>query len=256
MRVRSAAAVTALLVVSACGGGSAPTPSPNSATPPPAGTPVPGQAISRADIQNSFAALDTIDSYTFAGSYFTGYTGVGTPVSLNGTERQKPQYELSNSVNRTNDNNQPEIDQYIRIGNDIWVNTGAPDAFYHYNATDPANGALLAQYEPYGLALQIAQSSGAQLQYQPMGTEMVNGIESTHYGLSQADRANLIQQSGLDPQSWAGDIWLSTHGAYVTRVRFGPVMQGETNPVSGFMWDTTSINCDCPVTAPTNIANP
>jgi hypothetical protein len=254
MSTRSIAVLVSVLALAACGGGTPPTATPLGASPTPAGTPVPGEAISRSDIQGAFTALDKLDSYLFAGSYFTGYTGVGTPVSLNGTERQKPQYELSNTVHRTDDDGQPETDQYIRIGNDIWVNTGDPDVFYHYDATDPSNGALLAQYEPYGLALQIAQSSGAQLEYQPMGTETVNAIESTHYGLSQADRDSLIAESGLDPQTWAGDIWLATNGGYVTRVRFGPIMQGQSDPVSGFIWDTTAINCDCPVTAPTNVA--
>jgi hypothetical protein len=249
-----------MLVVSACGGGSTPTASPvgtspAGSSPTPAGTPVPGQAISGPQIQNAFNALSTLDSYTYTGSYFTGYTGVGAPVALQGTERQKPQYEIDTKTTTTNQTDTTPINaQYIRIGNDIWVNTGNPDVFYHYDANNPANGAILAQYEPYGLALQIAKSAGAQLQYAPMGTETVDGVESTHYGLSQADRDNLIAASGLDPQSWAGDIWLSNNGAWVVKVRFGPVMQGQTDPTSGFIWDTTAINCECPVTAPTNVA--
>jgi hypothetical protein len=258
MRLRWTAAVTAMLVVSACGGGSTPTASPAGtaagASPPPAGTPVPGQAISGPQIQNAFTALGTLDSYTYTGSYFTGYTGVGAPVALVGTERQKPQYEIDTKTTTTNQTDTTQVKaQYIRIGNDIWVNSGNPDAFYHYDATNPANGAILAQYEPFGLALQIAKSAGAQLQYAPMGTETVNGVESTHYGLSQADRDNLIAASGLDPQSWAGDIWLATNGGWIVKGLFGPVMQGETDPTSGFIWDTTSINCTCPVTAPTNV---
>jgi len=255
MRVRWTALGSVMLVVAACGAGSTPTASPVGATPTPAGTPVPGQAISSAQIQNAFTALNTLDSYTYTGQYFTGYTGVGAPVAIQGTERQKPQYEVQSSSTTTGATDTGTTTaQYIRIGNDIWVNTGNPDLFYHYDATNPANGALLAQYEPYGLSLQIAKSTGAQLQYQPMGTETVDGIASTHYGLSQADRDKLISASGLDPQSWQGDIWLSNTGGYVVKVRFCPQMQGETEPASGFIWDTTAINCPCPVTAPTNVA--
>ena len=182
MRVRWTAAITAMLVVSACGGGSTPSTSPGSGrgVANTAGTPVPGQAISGPQIQNAFTALGTLNSYTYTGSYFTGYTGVGAPVALQGTERQKPQYEIDTTTTTTNQTNTTPIKaQYIRIGNDIWVNSGNPDVFYHYDATNPANGAILAQYEPFGLALQIAKSAGAQLQYAPMGTETVDGVEST-----------------------------------------------------------------------------
>jgi hypothetical protein len=255
MSTRSIAVLASVLMLAACGGGTSPTATPAGASPSPAGTPVPGQAISGPQIQNAFTALETLDSYQYTGSYFTGYTGVGAPVTIVGTERQTPQYELDTKTSTTNQTDTEAINaQYIRIGNDIWVNSGNPDAFYHYDATDPSNGAILAQYEPFGLALQIAQSSGARLQYQPMGTETVNGVESTHYGLSQADRDNLIEASGLDPQSWAGDIWLATSGGWIVKGQFGPVMQGETEPVSGFRWAVVAINCTCPVTAPTNVA--
>ena len=255
MRMRSFAVLAFVLTLVACGGGSTPSASPVGPTPTPAGTPAPGQAISHTEIQNAFTALNTLDSYQYKGAYFTGYTGVGQPTMLQGTERQKPQYEVDSSTTTQNQTDTgTQTAQYIRIGNDIWVNTGNPDLFYHYDATNPANGALLAQYEPYGLSLQIAKASGAQLQYQPIGTETVNGVASTHYGLSQADRDNLIQQSGLDPQTWAGDIWLANSGGWVVSVRWGPVMQGQTDPTSGFIWDTTATNCTCPVTAPTNVA--
>src|SRR5512133_3845017 len=119
MRVRWTAAVTAMLVVSACGGGSTPTASPGGTSPAggsatPAGTPVPGQAISGPQIQNAFTALGTRDSYTYTGSYFTGYTGVGAPVALQGTERQKPQYEVDTTTTTTNQTNTTPIKaQYI-----------------------------------------------------------------------------------------------------------------------------------------------
>jgi hypothetical protein len=255
--------VVVMLVLAACGGGS-PTPTPGGSPTPAgatatlAGTQAPGQPIGQAEIQNSFNALHQLDSYTYNGAYFTGYSGVGTYVVLHGTQRETPTSALDSTADSVDndDTTEDQRAQYIRIGNDIWVNSGDPDFFYYYDATDPSNGALIAQYDPYALALQIAQSSGAQLQYQPMGDELVNGLSSTHYGLSQADRDQLIEQSGLDPQVWAGDIWLAKDGGYVTSIRFGPVMQGETLPISGFIWDTTSINCECPVNPPSNAASP
>ena len=264
MTVRSITVLASVLALAACGGGATSTTQPPASSTPagatasPAATPAPGAAISHAEIQNAFTALNTLDSYTYSGAYFTGYTGVGTYVTLHGTARQTPSLAI-NSIATSVDNDDATEDgtaQYIRIGDDIWVNTGDPDYYYQYDATDPANGALIAQYEPYALALQIAQSSGAQLDYQPMGDETVNGIASTHYGLSQADRDQLIGSSGLDPQVWAGDIWLAKDGGYVVKVRWGPVMQGDTEPTSGFIWDTTSINCECPVSPPTNTQSP
>jgi hypothetical protein len=256
MSVRSIAVVV-MLVLAACGG-SSPTPSPAS-SPTPAGatatlaaTPAPGEAIDSADVRNAMAALNRLDSYQFNGAYFTGYSGVGTQVSLSGTERSEPTLAIDSTAHTGTGN----TGQYIRIGNDIWVNSGDPDAYYHYDATDPANGALIAQYEPYALAAQIAQASGLQNTYQPVGVETEHNIESMHYGLSQADRDRLIQASGLDPQIWAGDVWLATNGGYLVALRWGPQMAGETQPNQGYIWDTTATNCECPVNPPTNVANP
>ena len=204
--------------------------------------------------------LRTLDSYQFTGWYFTGYTGLGTAQSLAGTQRQVPTPALDTVAHADtgqdtgNDTNEGVDGHYIRINDDIWVNTLDPDFFYHYDAdTSPE---LVAQYEPYAVATHIANATGVQLQYQPVGAETVNGIESMHYGLSEADRADLIQKSGLDPREWAGDVWLATNGGYLVKLEFGPVFEGETTPGEGWRWDTTAINCACPVNPPTNTASP
>lgn len=255
MTVRSTAVAVVMLVLAACGGTS-PTQSPGG-SPRPAGptptlapTPAPGAAVTSADVRNAMAALSRLDSYQFTGAYFTGYAGVGSQVSLNGTERSTPTFAIDSTSQAANG----PAGHYIRIANDLWVNTGVPDAFYHYDATTSGN--LIAQFEPYAVAVHIADASGLQNTYQPVGVETVNGVESMHYGLSQADRDSLIQRSGLDPKTWAGDVWLATNGGYLVSLRFGPLFEGETEPGQGFIWDTTATNCSCPVNPPTNVANP
>jgi hypothetical protein len=251
MTVRSIAVVVLMLVLAACGGSPPATSTPAGASPTPAGTPVAGQPIGSTDVRNAMAALSRLDSYQFTGAYFTGYVGVGEAVSLSGTERSKPTLAIDSTAQTAT-----ATGHYIRVGNDIWVNTGNPDFFYHYSATDAGAGSVIAQYEPYALATHIAQASGIRNTYQPVGPETVNGIASTHYAMSQADRDALIRQSGLDPETWAGDVWIATNGGYLVSLRWGPQFAGETKPSSGFIWDTTATNCECPVVPPTNVANP
>jgi hypothetical protein len=89
-----------------------------------------------------------------------------------------------------------------------------------------------------------------------VAVETVNGVAAMHYGLSQYNREKLTELSGLDPDSWAGDVWIATDGGYLVKLRWGPQNVEDAQPILGFNYDTLETNCDCPINPPTNVASP
>jgi hypothetical protein len=266
MTVRSTSVVAVVLILAACGGGAVPTGGPptqapgssstaaSSATPAgatatPASTPAAGESITADDVSAALDALEALDSWKFASKYWTGYAGTGTEQSVEGTERRQPVKATDAEHHSANGDL-----HYTRIGDDIWVNLGTPDVFYHYDAATSEN--LISQYEPLYIETLVADASGSQLEYEPVGVETVNGVAATHYSLSQFNREKLTELSGLDPDHWAGDVWIATDGGYLVKLRWGPQNVEDAQPILGFNYDTLEVNCDCPINPPTNVASP
>jgi hypothetical protein len=248
------------LVLAACGGGATPTQPPAGSSTPGASSPsggatsspmptaAAGESITADDVAAALRALQALDSWKFAGKYWQGHAGAGTEQSVAGVQRQKPEVAVD-AVHHSADSD----NRYIRIGDDIWVTLG-DTKFYHYDAADSAN--LISQYEPAYVADLVADAAGSQLEYDPVGVETVNGAQAMHYTLSGYNREKLTELSGLDPDKWAGDVWIATNGGYLVKFAWGPQNTTDAQPVMGFNYDTLEVNCDCPVEAPTDVATP
>jgi hypothetical protein len=266
MTVRSTAVVAMVLVLAACGGGALPTggqptQGPGGSSPPtggattpgatatPGGTAAAGDAITAEDVRAALDALEALDSWRFTSKYWTGYAGTGSEQSVQGTERRQPEV----ATDAAHHSAISDV-HYTRIGDDIWVNLGTPDVFYHYDAATSAN--LISQYEPLYIETLVAQAAGITREYEPIGVETVNGVQAMHYGLSEADRQQLVERSGLDPDHWAADVWIATNGGYLVKLSWGPQNVEDAQPVLGFNYDTLEVNCDCPINPPTNVASP
>jgi len=258
MTTRLLPALALAAFLAACGGatnpGSSQTPgstsTPAGATSTPAATVVAGDSITADDVAAALRALQGLDSWKFGGKYWQGYGGAGTEQAVDGVQRSKPE-AATDAVHHTADAGDIH---YVRIGDDIWVTLGGPDLFYHYDAADSDN--LRSQYEPYYIDSLVADAAGSQLEYDPVGVETVNGAQAMHYTLSDYNREKLTELSGLDPDKWAGDVWIATDGGYLVKFAWGPQTVADAQPIMGFNYDTLAVNCDCPVEAPTNIATP
>jgi hypothetical protein len=256
--IRSTAALVLVLLISACGGttgtgitqapGATATPTTGGqATPPNPGT---GESIDSDGVAAALTALQGLDSWTFEVKTWTKSLGETREQDVSGTQRKKPEV----AVDAIHTSPSGEF-RYIRIGDDLWTNLGT-DVFYHYAAADSET--LISQYEPLyvnGLAGTVAGFS--RIEYEPVGPETIHGISTVHYRASETDREYLVQSySGITADQWAADIWLAVDGGYIVRLAWGPQTLDTAQASMGFLYETTSVNCACPIEPPTNVASP
>lgn len=247
-----------LALMTACGGTGTPgvTQAPGAtATPTSAGQPTPagpgtGESIDSDGVAAALTALNALDSWTFEVKTWTKSLGETREQDVSGTERRKPEV----AVDATHHSPSGDF-HYIRIGDDLWTNLGT-DVFYHYDAADSAN--LISQYEPlYVNGLVETVAGFTRVEYEPVGPETVNGIAAVHYRASQSDREYLVQSyGGLTADQWAAEIWLAVDRGYLVRLAWGPQTPETAQATMGFLYDTKSTNCECPISPPTNVASP
>jgi hypothetical protein len=258
MRIRSIAVVALAVILDGCGGAQTPgnTQAPGATATPTAGGqqtpagPGTGDSIDSDGVAAALTALNALDSWTFEVNTWTKSLGETREQDVSGTERRKPEV----AVDATHHSPSGDF-HYIRIGDDLWTNLGT-DVFYHYDAADSAN--LISQYEPLyvnGLAQTVAGFT--RVEYAPVGPETVNGVAAAHYRATEADRENLVQSyGGITADQWAADVWLAVAGGYLVRLAWGPQTLETAQASMGFLYDTKSTNCECPINPPTNVASP
>lgn len=247
-----------LALMTACGGTGTPgvTQAPGlTATPIDGGQATPagpgtGESIDSDGVAAALTALNALDSWTFEVKTWTKSLGKTIEQTVSGTERRKPEV----AVDATHHSPSGDF-HYIRIGDDLWTNLGT-DVFYHYDAADSAN--LISQYEPlYVNGLVETVAGFARVEYEPVGPETVNGIAAVHYRASQSDREYLVQSyGGLTADQWAAEIWLAVDRGFVARLAWGPQSAETAQASMGFLYDTTSTNCGCPINPPADVATP
>lgn len=250
MLVRTAAALALLVALSACGGGAAPTLAPGTtATPTAAATPGAGESIDSAGVQAAFDALENLDSWTFTSRYTIKSGESGIQPTVSGTERRQP----LTAVDATHSQPDGSSFHYIRIGEDIWVDLGIGE-MTHFDAATSEN--LIEQYEPSYIGALVDTVTGfTRADYDPMGTETVNGISAIHYQATETDRENFVQlYDDITPDQWAADVWIATEGGHLVRLAWGPQTPETAQATMGFVYEVTAVNCACPIEEPDNVS--
>jgi hypothetical protein len=248
---RVVGAVGVVLILVACGGGATTSNAPTSARPSQttgagsAATPVaiePGEPIDAAAIATAKDALEAHDSWQFEVSYIQ--TGYDAPATISGTERRSPEVAVDATHHQTDGSDF----RYIRIGDEIWYDAGTSE----FTKVDAANAKnLIDQYEPYyleGLA-DSAQQQG--FEFNPIDTEVLNGISTTHYQLDEFYRERAVQlYDDITADQWAGDAWIANDGGYLVRLTWGPQTPETAQITIGFDYVVTAVDCDCPIEPP------
>jgi hypothetical protein len=247
-----ALAATLALTLTACGGNASATQAPGSAS-----SQVPqssrgqathagqgGEPIDTAAIQAAVAALKTHDSWMFEATTYQS----GTPdysQTLTGTQRTSPQKAVSATHNGPNTTGF----HYVRIGDDIWYDLGQP-TYTHTTAADATN--LTVQYEPYYLDGLVQSATDQDFDFEPVATETISGIATTHYRLSQDDLEKIVENlDDMTTADWAGDAWISDADGSLIQLAWGPQSLDDAQLTTGFKYLVTSIDCACPVDPPT-----
>ena len=248
---RGVLAFAVMLTLAACGGNAPQTQAPGSAS-----SQVPqsprsqvtqaaqaGDPIDTAGIQAAVDTLKTHDSWTFEA---TGYSS-GTPnfqQTITGTQRTKPQPAVSATHNSPNASNF----HYIRIGDDIWYDAGQ-GTYTEVTSADAKN--LIAQYEPYYLDGVVKSAQVQGYEYEPVGSETVSGIATTHYRLADATIEQIVESmKGITAADWAADVYISDADGSLIRLAWGPQSVDKAQITMGFNYVVTSIDCSCPVDPP------
>ena len=92
--------------------------------------------------------------------------------------------------------------------------------------------------------------SDQEFEFEPVGEEVISGINTMHYAMSEADKEDVVQTLGIDPAGWAGDVWIATDGGYAMRVAWGPQSIDDAQISTGFNYVVTAVNCECPIEPP------
>jgi hypothetical protein len=226
------------------GGGQSPTAEqPTSVAPPPDDAP---DVLTTGDIATSVEALEALGSWTFDLTYFIEGLDEGVEKRVSGTERRGPEM----AVHAVHEEESGDFN-YIRIEDDVWTDVGMGN-YSHAVASDSPN--LVVQYEPYHLPGLIETSTGWRraVEYDFVGQEEVNGTAVHHYTLNEYDREGLTERTDLQPEQWAGDVYLAATDGHLVRFVWGPqsIETAQQVHVLGFAYDVTSVNCDCPVEPP------
>ena len=238
----------------ACGGGgSIATSRPSAGGPAASSTPAQptplvveeGDSIEREHVLAAFDALQSLESWTFSGKYWTKGFDQNYEQSVTGTERRTPEVAVFGVHPQSTTG---EDFHYIRIGDDIWANAGQRD-YFHYDADGAEN--LIEQYEPFYVAALVDDIAGAGTrEFDPVGVETVNGRPAMHYTLSEFDLEKVTEFLHIDPSLFAGDVWIAVDGGHLVAMAWGPQSKDAAGPTMGFRYDVTAINCECPIEAP------
>jgi hypothetical protein len=225
----------ALVLVAACGG--------NQATTPPTAPPsIAAQATN--PVQAAMTALNNgHDSWQFTETtYEAGTPNISRTIS--GIQNARPSTALSFTVTQSG---KPDL-RYVRIGNDVWFDTGTGA----YSASKASDNYVNLQFQQFYLDGIIGAAEVQGYEYLPIGPDTVGGVEATHYRLADSQiQAVAGNAAATPPADWAADVWIADADGALLRVAWGPQSTATAQAQPGFNYAITSLDCACPVRPPT-----
>ena len=252
MTMRSTTIIAFALVLVGCGGGQQPPTSAASNLPGQSGAPatgsappvVAGEPIDTAQVQGAVDALKSQDSWQFEVTTTTLGLDGGVQTVISGTQTTTPENAIDASHPQPGGG---DPFRYIRIGDSIWFDVGTGQ-FNEVQADEAEN--LIAQYEPYYLNALAESMTQQDFLFEPVGDETISGIATTHYLLSEEDRADVTRTLDIDLSKWAGDVWIAKDDGYAMRLAWGPQTIEDAQISLGFNYVVTAVNCECPIEPP------
>jgi hypothetical protein len=98
----------------------------------------------------------------------------------------------------------------------------------------------------------VQSATDQDFDFEPVATETISGIATTHYRLSQDDLEKIVENlDDMTTADWAGDAWISDADGSLIQLAWGPQSLDDAQLTTGFKYLVTSIDCACPVDPPT-----
>ena len=93
-------------------------------------------------------------------------------------------------------------------------------------------------------------------QFEPVGTETVGGVTTTHYRLQEATIQSIVQNmTGMTTADWAADVYIANADGSLLRIAWGPRSADKAGLTTGVDYTVTAIDCLCPVDPPTAVSS-
>ncbi len=225
--------LAALSLVVACGGSSA-TPSPTAvpATVHPSTNPV----------QEATSALKSEhDAWQFTlTTYEPGSPNFSRTVT--GTQTAKLPTAVSFTVVQSG---KPDM-RYVRVGTDVWNDTGAGS----FTKTKASDAYVNLAFQTFYLDSILSEAATAGYEFDKVGAETVSGIAATHYRLADNFVQGLVANTGTAAADWAADVWIADSDGSLVRLTWGPQSIDNVQDQTGFDYLVTSVDCNCPIGPP------
>ncbi|HEX5590545.1 MAG TPA: LppX_LprAFG lipoprotein [Candidatus Limnocylindrales bacterium] len=221
--------LAAILAVAACGGGSSssPTDGPDRTEGPDQSqdaepTTNPGESTAPGDGTAAFeaatTALDALDSYSYRVEIQSVDTASGTSFTrLSGTVVNQPEEaRLLTMADLDENGDVTSSTSFLIIGEEAWTREGEDDAAWTSIPSAQAQmfiGSFAAFRPEQMFGVYFAGFGG---NFTEVGSETVNGVETTHYEGDEELGTILGGIAGVQGQ-WSSDAWIAKDGGYLVR---------------------------------------
>jgi len=225
------------LVLTACGG--------NPVTPIPTPSPT-ATAAATNRVADAVEALSQHESWQFTATTYES----GTPNfsrTLKGTQSPKAPSAVGFTVSQAG---KPTL-KYVRLGTDVWYDNGTGS----FSETKADDSYMNLDFEQFYLDTMLRDPETAGYEFDEVGHEEVGGIAATHYRLEDAYVESLIGATGVASADWAADVWVSDADGSLLRLTWGPQSIDKAQAQTGFDYNVTSVDCDCPIKPPTSVGS-
>jgi hypothetical protein len=226
--------LTTVLLLAACGANEATT----SPTTPP--------ATLAQNANPALAAVNALKTQHPTWQYTVTTYELGSPNfsrTIAGTEKTTPPTAVQFTVSQSA---KPDL-RYVRLGTDIWYDTGTAS----YTRSKADDQYVNADFQSYYMDSIVGAAESAGLDFETVGAETVSGVATTHYRLTDSAIAGMVaNMTDVTPDDLAADMWVSDADGSLMRLAWGPKSLEKAQPQTGFDYVVTSLDCNCPVKPP------